>query len=251
MSETVVTRIVPLTLGWQDLDRSVALDGYPPGTVDRIPIPGFVLERADGGLMLFDTGFDPRADPGEFAAPDLPPPEVILLPEALTAAGFSVDQVEDVVLSHLMIDHAGGLRTLKSGTRAWVQAVEWEYATSSTADKRVYRDQDLEDIQVEVALLDGDAEVWDGVYLFPTPGHCVGHQSALIRLGGRTVLLAADAADLRYNLQNRIAPGLLLHGRDAALDSIDHLNRLAHETDAFVIPGHDPEVWRALPETLT
>jgi len=32
-----VLRLVPLTLGWQELDRCIALDGYPPGVGDRIP----------------------------------------------------------------------------------------------------------------------------------------------------------------------------------------------------------------------
>ena len=33
-------RLVPLTLGWQELDRCVALDGYPPGESDRILLAG-------------------------------------------------------------------------------------------------------------------------------------------------------------------------------------------------------------------
>lgn len=248
---SAIKRIVPLTLGWQDLDRSVALDGHPPGTVDRIPIPGFALERADGGLVLFDTGFDPEADPEEFASPGLPAPEVVPLLDALAAVGYAVDRVEDVILSHLMVDHAGGLRTLGPTVRAWVQRAEWEYATRPAANRRAYRSRDLEGVRAEFTLLDGETEPWNGVYLIPTPGHCIGHQSALVRLGDRTVLLAADAADLRANLETRTAPGLLLYSRAAALDSVDRLNRVAAETGAFVVPGHDPEVWKGLPEALT
>jgi len=54
-------RLVPLTLGWQQLDRSVALDGFPTGTADLIPVPGWVIELGGGGLVVFDTGFDPTA----------------------------------------------------------------------------------------------------------------------------------------------------------------------------------------------
>ena len=50
-----VLRLVPLTLGWQELDRCIALDGYPPGEGDRIPIPGWVIERDDDGLVLYDN----------------------------------------------------------------------------------------------------------------------------------------------------------------------------------------------------
>ena len=55
-----IQRLVPLTLGWQELDRCIALDGYPTGEGDRIPIPGWIIERDDGGLILYDTGYDPR-----------------------------------------------------------------------------------------------------------------------------------------------------------------------------------------------
>ena len=61
-----VVRLVPLTLGWQELDRSVALDGHPPGTTDRIPIPGWLLEKGDGTLVLFDA-WDPLETPERMA----------------------------------------------------------------------------------------------------------------------------------------------------------------------------------------
>jgi len=32
-----VLRLVPLTLGWQELDRFIALDGYPPP--DPVALP--------------------------------------------------------------------------------------------------------------------------------------------------------------------------------------------------------------------
>jgi len=81
-----VRRLVPLTLGWQELDRSVALDGEPQGRAERILIPGWLVERGDGGLSLFDTGYDPAADPAELAFPGFPPPEVLPLPDAFFGA---------------------------------------------------------------------------------------------------------------------------------------------------------------------
>ena len=243
---------IPITLGREYLDRSVALDGYPPGTTDLIPIPGFALERSDGSLILFDTGFDPEADLAELTSPGLPPPEIVSLPEALAGRGYSVEQVEDVILSHLMVDHAGGLKTLKPGTRVWVQEAEWEYATGPAINRRGYRGKDLDGISVEFEMLDGEAEPWSGVRLIPTPGHCIGHQSALVQLKGGPILLTADASDLLTNLRERVAPGLLLYGREAALASIDRLNRIISENPGTrVIPGHDPEVWKELPEAFT
>jgi glyoxylase-like metal-dependent hydrolase (beta-lactamase superfamily II) len=219
-----VRRLVPLTVGWQELDRSVALDGFAPGTTDRIPIPAWLIELGDA-LVVFDTGFDPDASPAELAFPGFPPPDVIPLPGALAAAGYDVADVDDVVLSHLMLDHAGGLRTLRPGTRAWVQRAEWEFALGDGGDLSPYRRSDLDGLDLDVRLVDGAAEPWPGVRLVPTPGHCPGHQSMAVQLEEGWVVLAADAADLQANLTGRVA-------------------------HAIVLPGHDPDVWATLPAAL-
>ncbi len=249
-----VARLVPLTLGWQDLDRCIALDGYPEGKTDRIPIPGWLLVLDDGRLVVFDTGFDPTALPEELAFPGFAPPDVIALPVALEGAGYRVEDVGDVVLSHMMVDHAGGLRTLAPDTTVWVQRAEWEYATGGHADAQAYRAADLDGIALGVRLLDGPAELWPGVRVVPTPGHCPGHQSLAVLVGESWIVLAADAADLQTNLADRIPPGILLEGREPALASLDRLAALATELGALVLPGHDPDVWALLPpefETAT
>jgi glyoxylase-like metal-dependent hydrolase (beta-lactamase superfamily II) len=242
-----VVRLAPLTLGWQELDRCIALDGHPRGTTDRIPIPGWLIEFDDGRLVLFDTGFDPTADPEELAFPGFPPPEVVPLPTAVAAAGYDFGDVGDVVLSHMMVDHAGGLRTLHPGTAVWVQRAEWEYATGGEADELAYRHADLEGIDVDVRLLEGEAELWPGVHVVPTAGHCPGHQSLVVEVGDSWIVLAADAADLQTNLSQHIPPGILLQGREDALASLDRLTVLADELGALVLPGHDPDVWAMLP----
>jgi glyoxylase-like metal-dependent hydrolase (beta-lactamase superfamily II) len=242
-----VARLVPLTLGWQELDRCVALDGHAPGTADRIPIPAWLIELPSGELVLFDTGFDPTATGDELAFPGFPPPEVIPLPDALSAAGYHVADVNNVVLSHLMVDHAGGLRCLRPGAVAWVQAAEWAYATGPDPEPLAYRGADLQGLDLDVRLLDGDTELWPGVVALATPGHCPGHQSLLLELGAGWVALAADAADLQRNLAERVAPGIHLAGRDVALQSIDRLLTTAAELGAVLLPGHDPDVWAALP----
>jgi glyoxylase-like metal-dependent hydrolase (beta-lactamase superfamily II) len=245
-----VARLVPLTLGWQELDRSVALDGQPPGTTDRIPIPAWLIEQSDGRLVLFDTGFDPTAKPDELAFPGFPPPDIVPLPVAVKTAGYDISEVGAVVLSHLMVDHAGGLRTLEPGTTAWVQRAEWHYATNGGADEHAYRARDLDGIDVSVRTIEGDVELWPGVRVVSTPGHCPGHQSLAVEVADSWVVLAADAADLQTNLTQRIPPGILLQGKHDALASLDRLAALAAELGALVLPGHDPEVWALLPEAF-
>src|ERR1022692_4119526 len=52
-----VRRIVPLTLGWEDLPKSVSVEGASDREMLREPVPGVLLE-CDGGWLLLDTGFN-------------------------------------------------------------------------------------------------------------------------------------------------------------------------------------------------
>lgn len=48
-----VRRVVPLTLGWVDVPKSVSVDGAS-GEVLREPVPAVALD-CDGGWLLLDT----------------------------------------------------------------------------------------------------------------------------------------------------------------------------------------------------
>ena len=60
-----VRRIVLLTLGWEDLPKSVSVEGASGQEWLREPVPGVLLE-CDGGWLLLDTGFNrtPRCGVG-------------------------------------------------------------------------------------------------------------------------------------------------------------------------------------------
>jgi hypothetical protein len=74
--------------------------------------------------------------------------------------------------------------------------------------------------------------------------------SMLVELPDGWIALAADAADTQRNLTERIAPGILLGGREQALASIDRFKEAAIAVRALMIPGHDPEVWDLLPRAF-
>ena len=60
----------------------------------------------------------------------------------------------------------------------------------------------------------------------------------------------ASQADERMMVSERIAPGILLGGREQALASIDRFKEAAISLGALMIPGHDPEVWDLLPRAF-
>jgi len=151
------------------------------------------------------------------------------------------------------VDHAGGQGCLVAGTRVWIQRAEWDYAHGPSPNPLAYRAADLAPLSdggLNVTFLGGDAEPWPGIRLLSMPGHCPGHMSMLVALPDGWIALAADAADTQKNLTERIAPGILLAGREQALASIDRFKEAAAAVGALMIPGHDPEVWGLLPRSF-
>jgi N-acyl homoserine lactone hydrolase len=108
----------------------------------------------------------------------------------------------------------------------------------------------------EVSMSDGwqlqDAEytVAPGVHAIASPGHTAGHMSLFVELPeGRPVILCGDAADLRENLTDEIAPGLCWQDDESrAIASIRKLNALARTERAELWPNHDFEAYRSWPQ---
>ncbi|MFD5700471.1 MBL fold metallo-hydrolase [Streptomyces lasiicapitis] len=207
------------------------------GTEPRVEPVLAHLVGHERGLLLFDTGIG-HADTETEAhyRPRRRP-----LPEALAAAGAALDDISLVVNCHLHFDHCGG-NPLLPGTPVLVQETEL-----TTARAGSYTVDDLVDFPGAVyEKLTGEAEVWPGVWILPTPGHTRGHQSLVVRLGdGTTALLAGQA----YDSASQFAAAHL--ARRAALDGVaqplpDHppwLDRLAEFDPRRVFFAHDWSVW--------
>ena len=133
-----VRRIVPVTLGWEDLPKSVSVEGASHDEYLREPVPG-VLLQCDGGWLLLDTGFntalitDPQlrrrfhGDPA--VRPVLPGPGEPL-EEALDAAGIEMPEIYAVAVSHLHNDHAGGLKHFAGRVPVHLQRAELDFGLS-------------------------------------------------------------------------------------------------------------------------
>jgi N-acyl homoserine lactone hydrolase len=260
-----VRRVVLLTLGWEDLPKSVSVHGAPPDERLREPVPG-VLLLCDGGWLLLDTGFNPAliTDPalrrrfhGDPAFQPILPGPGEPLEEALAASGILIDDIAEVAVSHLHNDHAGGLRHFAGRTPVHAQRAELDYGLSAHPDPErhaIFR-IDFDDPAIDWRLADGDGEIAPGVGAVLTAGHTPGHQSFVVDLdpsvGGGGLVFAFDAADLTENIDHELAIG----GRvgvppEATVEPIRRLKALAAERGYELVPGHDPVVWPRLTAEL-
>ncbi|MFD9034173.1 N-acyl homoserine lactonase family protein [Streptomyces sp. NPDC059567] len=206
------------------------------GSQPRVePVLAYLVQR-DDGLILFDTGVG-AADPETEAhyRPHRRPLEA-----ALAAAGVTLTDISLVVNCHLHFDHCGG-NPLLGGKPILVQSVEL-----ATARRGDYTIDELVDFPgATYKEITGEAEVWPGVWIIPTPGHTAGHQSLVIRQNDGTVVLAGQAHDFASHFaSDHLARQAVLDGLEPPLPTYQPwLERLTEFDPRRVLFAHDCSVW--------
>ncbi|MER7927345.1 N-acyl homoserine lactonase family protein [Streptomyces sp. NPDC096057] len=206
------------------------------------PVLAYLVQH-DHGLILFDTGIG-RADPETEAHYR---PRRRALQDALSAAGVALDDISLVANCHLHFDHCGG-NPLLGGKPILVQDVE--LATARNGD---YSFDELIDFPTaSYEELDGETEIWPGVWIIPTPGHTRGHQSLVLRQADGTVVLAGQAHDFASHFaSDHLARQAALHGVEQPLPAYQPwLDRLADFDPRRVLFAHDCSVWEPSQSTF-
>ncbi|KUH37820.1 MULTISPECIES: MBL fold metallo-hydrolase [Streptomyces] len=194
------------------------------------------LVRHEAGLLLFDTGIgagDPEAE-AHYR------PRRRDLRAALAGAGATPGDVRLVVNCHLHFDHCGGNPAL-AGRPVLVQRTE--LATARAGGHTI--DALVDHPGARYEELDGEAEVWPGVTVVPTPGHTEGHQSLVVSGSGGTTVLAGQARDFASEFaSDEMArrAGLDAPGTDRPPHP-HWLDRLADFAPGRVLFAHDRSVW--------
>jgi glyoxylase-like metal-dependent hydrolase (beta-lactamase superfamily II) len=181
---------------------------FRPTVVPHMVAHCLLVERADG-LLLVDTGLgsddiaDPRRLGGAWRALSRP---VLTLAETaaaqVRALGHDPADVTDIVLTHMDLDHTGGLADFP-GARVHVSAAELDAAEHPRLKERGrYLPAQWAHGPDWVTHGDGGDDwfgfgavraIGDDVVLVPLHGHSRGHQGvAVARPGGGWVLHAGD-----------------------------------------------------------
>ena len=130
-------------------------------------------------LVLFDTGLAPE---GTVAA--------------LSAAGYTPDQVDVVVLTHMHPDHIGGMMTGDAATFANARYVtgaiehnHWMGAANENFDKLV---KPLND---KITMIDDAGAAASGITGMAAFGHTPGHMVYMVESDGQRLAITADTAN--------------------------------------------------------
>jgi glyoxylase-like metal-dependent hydrolase (beta-lactamase superfamily II) len=235
------------------------------------PIPAFLIRHPKAGPILVDTGLhpsiasDPASNLGRFGTwlykPKLGPGEDI--PAQLRERGVDPSSIRLVLLTHLHVDHASAIADFPEATFVVTEA-EWKAATSGLfPSTRGYRRQQY-DYAFDFRSLNYNGEnvtsyatfgrtidlFGDGsVRLASTPGHSAGHQSVIVRLKERDMVISGDAIYRKEQLEPRAdLPGRMedAHEYRRSLQEIRLFNR--EFPDAVITAGHDPDFYANAPE---
>ncbi|MEA2292944.1 MAG: hypothetical protein QOE86_583 [Solirubrobacteraceae bacterium] len=179
-----------------------------PHVGDEIVCHVLLIEGADG-LTLVDTGLGTRdiAAPRELGAvfrlvtrPRLSRDETALA--QVEALGFSAADVRDVVVTHLDVDHAGGLPDFPGAT-VHVFRSEHEALMNPTFKEKPRYISHQTAHGPSWAIHDVAGESWNGfdsvrvlgdeVLMIPLPGHTRGHSGIAVRDGDGWLLHCGDA----------------------------------------------------------
>lgn len=231
--------------------RMAALDPFDADPGQVVPIPWFAyLIKHPEGNVLFDTGphpllgTDPVSRLGTGADTwdiDVGPDDNIV--SQLARAGVSPAEITRIAVSHLHLDHGGGLEFFPD-VEVLVQRKELRFAFWPPVYQRsAYARKDFEG-DVRWKELSGRYDIFgDGrLVLIPTPGHTPGHQSLLVKLQNESKILVGDAAYLPQKMRDRCLPaGSLVWSPDHMVTSWEELEELQRTLGAEIICNHDPD----------
>ena len=224
-----------------------------------VPVPFFLIEHPQG-KVLFDTGnalavaVDKVKHWGQAIIDAYDPIMTVddYVVNQLQRIGIDADEITHVVLSHLHLDHAGGVGAFPKA-KYIVQRAEMQYAyVPDFFQKGAYIRADFDKPDLNWVLLEGERD--DGYDLFGdgilcivfTPGHTPGHQSLLINLPEEGAwLLTGDSAYTEEILNENVLPGLVYSPADA-IRSISRMRHLRDDHGVRVITGHDPDAFARL-----
>jgi len=161
-----------------------------------------VVVRSGGRTILIDAGLG--------ADPDLHLPRAGQLVRRLEAAGIDLASVTDVVLTHMHMDHVGGLLVdgvkdrLRPDLRIHVAAAEVKFWAAPDFSRvsmppgfpdalRSAAKRFLNEYHSQLQTFEAEYEVAPGVVVRRTGGHTPGHSVVRLASGGDRLTFAGDA----------------------------------------------------------
>ena len=166
-----------------------------------------LLIESEGKKILVDTGYGSKLTERFRRHHEITQTDPLF--SSLAKIGVQPEQIDQVILSHLHFDHAGGctrkdeqgnLSVSFPNAEYVVQRQEWEIAMADLPElKGAYNRIDFELLEKtgQLRLVDGEAEVSAHIRVRRTGGHTQGHQAIFIEYEAEGAVYAGDICATR------------------------------------------------------
>jgi glyoxylase-like metal-dependent hydrolase (beta-lactamase superfamily II) len=200
-----------------------------------------LVETADA-LVLLDAGFGPELPEYLEGRYELRREENLM--DRLEEAGHAPEDITHVVLSHLDVDHVGWAIDPPSFPNATVYVQEAALEEGRQMSEGDGRREAVPAVEKGVEegwceLLNGNAEIVEGLRVEVRSGHAEGHQISWIESGDDASVFTADLAPAKIWLDPDLISGVDTDPEAARKNRIEVLTE-AEEREAPVILYHEP-----------
>ena len=198
------TIIYPLNTGYIRLDKGAYItpgDGYGM----EVEVPTWAFFVTDGKeKLLVDTGMS-ETKSADWQHKGSHQPEGFRIDEQLGKLGVKPEEIDAVFFTHLHWDHCSNMK-LFSNAQFYVHEKELAFARDPhLLYHKSYESKKLGVVPpfdgVEFQIVDGEFKYNNFITLFPTPGHCPGHQSVEVKTDQGTYIIAGDAVFADENMK--------------------------------------------------
>lgn len=176
--------------------------------------------------------------------------EGYILPQSLRDHGLGVEDITDVICTHLHFDHVGGNTRLDGDelvptfphAKYWVQEENWKLAIRPTSkDRASYRDENWKVLAENgmMEILRSEQELFNNIRLELVHGHTTGQQLPIISDSSKTLMYGGDLFPMKPHIP---IPWVMAYDNEP-LRSIEEKKRVLPwllEREGMIFFEHDP-----------
>jgi glyoxylase-like metal-dependent hydrolase (beta-lactamase superfamily II) len=258
------TKLYILSNGFIENDIALNILLHNQATVDdphkgadwhRVPSISLLIEHPKLGWVLVDTGSHRDAMTSRWPertrqVSPLIRTEADLLENRLAEMGLKPSDIYLLLLTHLHIDHAGGLDNFchtPAGQHVVVHELELKqalfdlYVHNEELANGYLRSDFVGLPGISFDTFEGESlALADDLELIWLPGHTAGHYGVKLQLENTgTVIYVCDAANNRTNYGPPARLSAILYNSDQFLRSIERVRWMERRYNATILFGHD------------